>query len=143
MDLADSDTYLVDAILPEAGFGSPDIPGGWMDPKGTFSRFYTDIIVLSCLTEEAGQGFFAENRVHIDFLHIDADHSFNRALGDFMTYLPLLSPRAIVTFHDMNTGELQRVLKRLQEGQTDYQFFDMPDFGAGLAIVRRIQKGTW
>jgi hypothetical protein len=143
LELADSETYLVDAILPEAGFGGPDIPGGWMDPKGTFGRFYTDIIVLSCLTEEAGRGFFAKNRVQIDFLHIDADHSFQSALGDFNTYLPLLSPRAIVTFHDTNTDDLQRVLTHVQEVQTEFQLFDLPDFGTGLAILRRTQKGTW
>src|SRR5581483_11688505 len=44
-----ADTYLVDAILPEAGFGGPEIEGGWRDPDSLFAREYGDIVVLNCM----------------------------------------------------------------------------------------------
>jgi len=137
MGLRASQTYLVDAILPEAGYGGPDIPGGWRDDEGVFARYYPEIVTLNCLTQDAGKGFFRKNRIRIDFLHVDADHSFQAAMDDFETYLPLLNPFAFVTFHDTNTEAIQQVLKRIARTNPEFDCLDMPDFGAGLAVLRR------
>jgi len=136
LGLEDSVTYLVDAIMPEAGFGGPEIGGGWRDPKGVFSQKYPEIVTLNCLTTEAGRGFFRKNEVRIEFLHVDANHSFEHALEDFETFLPLLTTGAVVTFHDTNTEDIQRVLAEVAV-RHEFQCLDMPDLGAGIAVVRR------
>ncbi len=136
LGLEDSVTYLVDAIMPEAGYGGPETSGGWRDPKSVFSQQYPEIVTLNCLTTEAGRGFFRKNETQIDFLHVDANHSYEHALEDFETFLPLLSESAIVTFHDTNTEDIQRVLNRVVQ-HPGFQCLDMADFGAGLAVVRR------
>ncbi len=40
LEIANAETYLVDAVLPEAGYGGPEEPGGWRDPEGVLARFY-------------------------------------------------------------------------------------------------------
>jgi Methyltransferase domain len=131
------ETYLVDAILPEAGFGSPEIEGGWRRVNSVFRRIYPEITVLSCRTSEAANGFFQRNGIHIDFLHIDADHSFEGALSDFAQYAPMVKKTGLVSFHDTNTPALQRVLKSVSERWPEFQCLDLPDFGRGLALLRR------
>jgi hypothetical protein len=133
--LEDAETYLVDAILPEAGFGEPELRGGWRDPEGVFSRLYPEIITLNCLTTRAGKGFFRKNHIRIDFLHIDANHSFDAALNDFQTFFPLLSESGVVTFHDTNTADVQRVLAQIVRHNPGLQCINLPHLGAGLALV--------
>ena len=70
-------------------------------------------------------------------MHVDADHSYEAALADFETYLPHLSPAAFVTFHDSGTEAIQRVLARIRETRPEFDCLDMPDLGAGLALLRR------
>jgi hypothetical protein len=140
MGLDDPETYLVDAILPEAGFGGPEVEGGWRDSAGVFSKYFPEIVTLSCLTQEAAHGFFTKNRIRIDFLHVDADHSFEGVLSDFEAFLPLLNPSGFMTFHDTNADSVHRALRCIAERRPEFQCLDMPDFGAGLAILRRKPK---
>lgn len=137
MDLDPSVTYLVDAILPEAGFGSPEIEDGWRDPRGVVRKHYADIVTLNCLTAEAAAGFFPKNRVIIDFLHVDADHSFDGALSDFELYAPMMRESGFITFHDTSTRAIQKVLGTIREKRPEFQCLDMPDLGAGIALLRR------
>jgi hypothetical protein len=130
-------TYLVDAILPEAGYGHPEVPGGWLDEEGVFASLFAEVTILNCLTMEAGKGFFSKNRITIDYLHVDADHAYEAALADFETYLPRLSPAAFVTFHDSGTEPIQRVLAKIRKTRPEFDCLDMPELGAGLAILRR------
>jgi hypothetical protein len=132
-----AETYLVDAILPEAGYGGPDVAGGWRDDKSIFARLYPEVITLKCLTQEAGKGFFRKNRIRIDYLHVDAYHSYEAAFADFETFLPLLQPLGFVSFHDTGTDAIQKVLKQIGKTHQDFDCLDMPDLGAGLAVLRR------
>jgi len=133
-----SETYLVDAVLPEAGYGGPEVPMGWIDDNSLLRREFGDIVVLSCLSSAAATGYFAKNRTAIDYLHIDADHSFNAALADFEMYLPLLKPSAFVTFHDTAIDSVHSVLATILGKYPRYQCLDLPDVGAGLAILRAL-----
>jgi hypothetical protein len=137
MALDPSVTYLVDAILPEAGFGSSEVEGGWRDADGVFSKYYSDIVALNCLTTEAARGFFRKNRVRIDFLHVDADHSFDGALSDFELYAPMVRESGFITFHDTSTQGVRNVLKTVREKNPEFQCLDLPDLGAGIALLRR------
>lgn len=137
MRISVAETYLVDAILPEAGFGSPEIEGGWRDENSVFRRLYPEIIVLNCLTSVAANGFFRRNSIRIDFLHIDADHSYQGALSDFALYSPLMKQTGVISFHDTSTPAIQKVLETIAARWPEFQCLDLPDFGAGLALLRR------
>lgn len=131
-----AETFLVDAVLPEAGYGGPEVAMGWIHEGSLLRQQFGDIVILSCLTGQAATGFFAKNATAIDYLHIDADHSFNAALADFETYLPLLKPSAFVTMHDTVTESIQNVLSTILLKYPKFQCIDLPDVGAGLAILR-------
>ena len=136
LEIDGAETYLVDAVLPEAGYGGPDVPLGWIDDYSMVQREFSDITILSCLSIEAAAGFFRKNRTVIDYLHIDANHSFDAAWKDFEAYLPLLHPRAFLTFHDSAIGSIQSVLAMLLQRYPHFECLDLPDVGAGLAILR-------
>ena len=44
--------------------------------------------------------YFIRQDIKIDYLHIDAGHSYENVKEDFELYTQLLSDRAIVTIHD-------------------------------------------
>jgi hypothetical protein len=137
LEIKGAETYLVDAILPEAGYGSPEGPGGWMDADSIMAMKFPEIIVLGCRTNVAAHGFFPKNRVLIDYLHIDADHSMEAVIADFEAYLPLLRPSSFVTMHDSAMQSVHQALTVIGERYPEFQRFDMPDLGAGLATLRR------
>jgi hypothetical protein len=137
LGIENAETYLVDAILPEAGYGDPEVPGGWRDDTGVFASLFPEVTILSCLTQEAANGFFRKNQIAIDYLHVDADHAYEPALADFESYLPRLGPAAFVTFHDSGTEQIQRVLAQIRQTHPEFDCLDMPDLGAGLAVLRR------
>jgi hypothetical protein len=137
MGMDDSTTYLVDAILPEAGFGSPELPDGWTSPDGPFRSNFRDVIVINSLTTDAGRKFFRKNRIAIDYLHIDADHSCEAVVGDFEVFLPLLTSSAFVTLHDTGAESVKLAIDTLQTRHPDFQCLDVPDVGAGIAVMRR------
>ncbi len=127
-------TYLVDAILPELGTGTPE--GGWFSENSLLRRKFPDIVQLCCLTTEAAT-YFEKNNVRIDFLHIDADHSREAVLADFRAYRGLLSPRAFVTFHDASMSSVQEALETIEREFPEFSVLQLPDIGNGLAILRR------
>jgi hypothetical protein len=137
LGIEDGVTYLVDAILPEAGFGSPEVPNGWMASDGPFQTHFRDVVVLNCLSADAGRKFFRKNRIRIDYLHIDADHSSEAVVADFEAFLPLLGTTAFLTLHDTAANSVACALQLLLRRYPEFQSLDLPDVGAGVAIVRR------
>lgn len=87
---------LVDANLPSAGWGSTF----YADNKDTVMwKKFSDIRYIFEKTDDAYEMLKKEG-VAIDYLHVDADHSFEQSYKDFDNFYKLLAPRAVVSFHD-------------------------------------------
>jgi len=94
---------LIDACIDDKGFGYPEYHE---DPSHFFRTSFPDIEIWRMTTEEGAQKLKKEG-LAIDFLHIDADHTFKQSLNDFESYLPLMSPDFIMTLHDTAIHHLE------------------------------------
>ena len=89
------------------------------------------------LTTNAAANFFEQQNIRIDYLHIDADHSFEGCLEDFKTYRRFLHEGSIVTLHDTNfpAAGVKHVVEYIRT-LADCELIDFHDMGAGTALVR-------
>jgi hypothetical protein len=128
-----SRTILVDANKPEAGWGAPR----WTSPDSFFRRAFQDVELVNATTQEAAENYFAPRSIVIDYLHIDADHSFEGYLKDFKFYRPFLTAGSVVTLHDSNFAGagVSAVLEYLRT-RGDCEVLDFPNLGCGTAVVR-------
>jgi len=83
-----------------------------------FPRFINDT------TENAYYNFFIKQDIKIDYLHIDADHSYEGVKKDFELYSNIVSKNGIISIHDTdkNYSKNYIVSKDLKE-QKKYQKF--------------------
>lgn len=86
-------TYVVDAMN---GIGGQV---DWFKEESFFRRKFQPRIINKT-TEEAFHNYFVLNDIRIDYLHIDAGHSYENVKEDFDLYTQLLSPNGIVSIHD-------------------------------------------
>jgi hypothetical protein len=128
-----SATYLVDAVL-DAGGGMPDCPGGWVHADSAIRVYYPDINIIQEKTSEAVSGFTEES---IDFLHIDADHSYLGVISDLDNYLPKVRPGGFITCHDLRMQSVQEAVTVVSAACPWLESILMPDWIAGLAILRK------
>jgi hypothetical protein len=131
-------TILVDGDVPQAGWGSPQ----WLAPDSFFRANYPDVEVLLARTSDAAVQL-AEQELRIDYLHIDADHSFTGCLEDFRRYRPLLRVGSLVTLHDTNLAHagVKHVLEHLR-ARADCELIDLVEAGTGTALLRIVDEGT-
>lgn len=131
-------TILIDADLPQAGWGSPQ----WRDDNSFFRRAFPDIEVHVMSSADAARTVAAD--LVIDYLHIDGDHSYEGCLRDFELYRPRMSPQGLITLHDT---ELHRRDPRagvhevihLLKSRPDVELLQLPFIGRGVCIVRCVQ----
>ncbi len=151
-------TYVVDAMN---GIGGKV---DWFKEESFFRRTFHPRI-LGTTTEEAFHNHFVLNDVKIDYLHIDAGHSYENVKEDFELYSQLVSPNGIISIHDTDpnfadnylvTNEVKdrgdfddwngpiQFVKELKENPK-WETFDLFNFGivknkpssTGLTLVRR------
>jgi hypothetical protein len=85
--------YVVDAAN---GIGGKN---DWKEKDSFFrTNFYPRVILDT--TENAYYNFFVKEDIKIDYLHIDADHSYEGVKKDFDLYSKILSDNAIISIHD-------------------------------------------
>jgi len=115
---------LVDAHLPSAGWGSTF----YAENEDTVMRQkFRDIRYVFQKTDDAFV-MLRDEGITIDYLHVDADHSFEQSWKDFAQFSTLLSDRAVVSFHDTchPNGKMCRTgvpetMARLSERLDEYQ----------------------
>jgi hypothetical protein len=90
-------TYLVDADNGVGGFTD------WTD-EDSYYRKHFDPRLLLTTTEEAFYNFFVKEDIKIDYLHIDAGHTYEDVKNDFELYSQLLQPHGIISIHDTDSS---------------------------------------
>jgi len=114
-------TYIVDAAN-EIG-GEVD----WLK-KDSFLRknFYPRIINET--TENAYKNFFVKEDIKIDYLHIDAGHSYEDVKRDFEQYSKLLNKNGIISIHDtdINYSKNYIVSKDISDKDAHHKFAEGP-----------------
>ena len=71
----------------------------WVNENSFFRQNFPCRIILDT-TENAFYNFFVKEDIKIDYLHIDAGHSYENVKQDFELYSKCLSPNGIVSIHD-------------------------------------------
>lgn len=150
-------TYVVDAAN---GIGGQV---NWLKEESFFRRTFWPRIINDT-TSNAFHNHFVLNDIKIDYLHIDAGHSYENVKEDFELYSQLLSPNGIISIHDTDPNYADKYIvtnevkdrgdfddwsgpvQLAKEIDTDkWQVFDLFNFGiiknkpasTGLTLVRR------
>ena len=71
----------------------------WIDEESFFRKNFPCRFILDT-TENAYYNFFVKEDIEIDYLHIDAGHSYEDVKRDFLLYSDLLSKNGIISIHD-------------------------------------------
>jgi hypothetical protein len=90
-------TILVDA---DNGVGGHT---DWTDTESFFNKNFPCRYILDT-TENAFYNYFVKEDIKIDYLHIDAGHSYEDVKLDFELYSTLLSPYGIISIHDTDVS---------------------------------------
>jgi hypothetical protein len=151
-------TYVVDAMNGIGG--NVD----WFAEESFYRRTFHPRII-NTTTEEAFHNYFVLNDIKIDYLHIDAGHSYENVKEDFDLYSQILSENGIISIHDTDskyadnyivTNEIKdrgdhddwsgpiEFVKELKDSK-DWEVFNLFNFGiiknkpssTGLTLIRR------
>ena len=150
-------TYVVDAMNGIGGNVS------WFNEESFFRRLFSPRIIADT-TANAFHNYFVLNDIKIDYLHIDAGHSYENVKEDFELYSQLISPNGIISIHDTDPNYADKYIvtnevkdrgdhddwtgpiKLAKEIDTEkWQVFDLFNFGivknkpasTGLTLIRK------
>lgn len=109
-------TYLVDAANGVGGKID-------YDDKDSFFRYQFAPRFIKETTEKAFYNFFVKQDIQIDFLHIDAGHSYEDVKQDFELYSTLVKPNGIISIHDTD----ERYQKEFVVTEDEKEYFQKWD----------------
>ena len=107
-------TYVVDAANKIGG--NVD----WLE-EDSFLRKTFHPRIINETTEKAYKNFFVKEDIKIDYLHIDAGHSYEDIKRDFNQYSKLLSKNGIISIHDTDKNYEDNYI--VSKDIKDYQKF--------------------
>jgi hypothetical protein len=120
-------TYLIDAVT-DAGYGTPAWAGN-SDHK--FMRHYKDVHKILKKSADAVKDI----NFHINYLHIDGDHSYDGVKRDFEDYSPLMTEDGVITVHDTDIPGIRDYLQEI----TGTIPFERMSFGK-VAVFKRMEE---
>ena len=71
----------------------------WSD-EDSYLREKFNPRILNTTTEDAFYNFFVKRDIKVDYLHIDADHTYEGVKKDFELYSTLMNENGIISIHD-------------------------------------------
>jgi hypothetical protein len=115
--------------LHTSAYGDPV----FADFKAWNDRHYGGFSTQMRMRFDDAAGKFADGS--IDLLHIDGTHTYEAVKHDFETWLPKMSERGVILFHDINVHRDQfGVWKLWQEVSTSYPHIEFLH-GNGLGVL--------
>ena len=121
--------FVVDAANEVGGIND------WKE-KDSFFRSYFHPRVILDTTENAFHNFFVKEDLKIDYLHIDADHSYEGVKKDFELYSTILNDNGVISIHDTDQSYHDNYIVTDEIKEKDYQSFDGP-----AKFIKDIPKG--
>ena len=123
-----SQTVLVDGDMGDGG--RPDY---YDRPDCIFRKAFPEIILIKIPTAVASDR--CSNT--IDYLHIDADHTYDGVKADWRNWSPLVTANGIITLHDTRESPgVKKFMEELQQ-EPDWGVCNLHWLGCGLAIATR------
>ena len=125
----ETNVFVVDAANEVGGVND------WKE-KDSFFRSYFHPRVILDTTENAFHNFFVKEDLKIDYLHIDADHSYEGVKKDFELYSTILNDNGVISIHDTDQSYHDNYIVTDEIKEKDYQSFDGP-----AKFIKDIPKG--
>jgi len=97
-------TYVVDACNEINGVVD------WEDEDSFFRKTFHPKFIKQT-TEKAYYDFFVKQDIKIDFLHIDANHTYEGVKKDFELYSNIMNEGGIITIHDTDKNYIDNFVK--------------------------------
>lgn len=114
-------TFIVDAANGVGGVVD------WAEGDSFFRKQFCPRVILD-RTDNAFYNFFVKEDIKVDYLHIDAGHSYEDVKRDFALYSSILSPHGIISIHDtdINYAKNYIVTKDIEDQNHHQTFADGP-----------------
>jgi hypothetical protein len=125
-------TYVVDAMNGVGGIVD------WFAEESFFRRTFHPRIINST-TEEAFYDFFVLQDIKIDYLHIDAGHSYENVKEDFELYSQIMSENGIISMHDTDPKYHDKFIVTQEvkdRGEHD-------DWSGPIQLIKEIDNDKW
>lgn len=121
------------------GYYSDDV---YLSVKNINDRYYSTFSNLLRMTFDEAVNQFSDG--YIDLLHIDGLHTYEAVKHDFETWLPKLSDRAVVLFHDISVRNNSFGVWRLwEELSVNYKHINFNHSnGLGVLFVGKLQPSS-
>ena len=111
--------YIVDAANGVGGNND------WKEEDSFLRKNFHPRVILDT-TENAYYNYFVKEDVKIDYLHIDADHSYEGVKKDFELYSKLVKPTGLISIHDTDQNYHDNYIVTDDIKDEFYEPFDGP-----------------